>query len=454
MSADETGRLTRRYLEGLAHGREAASLLPDTAPFTPEQKAWLSGFLSGLFGRGDAAEPRLNPARTTIREAQPPVVQRAERRVEAAAAKKPAPTLPYHLDNPYAARILRVTPFPAEGVPECFQVAVDVEGSDIDFNPGDCVGIRRQTDPDKVRDVLRRLSARGQEPVPSREGSAPAWRVLLEEVDIERPTREFVALLTRSARDRDERATLEADREEPRDGMNIAGYLRRFPSARPDLGDLVRTLYPIEPTLHSIVRSPLADRRSLELLVVPAANAAESSRRDVPCAVFADLAAGRLHRGDWLPIYVTARPEWQLPADPGAPAIFVGSGLAHAGSFHALLDERSLTKAGGRNWLLTATPSGEAGPFHAAFRGLSESRTLTRYESVEGGPTELIDRLHANKDMLGRWFLDGAVVYVGAPGAEVDRVVRALGSIFGERSLSAESSGVARLRIAGYGISA
>jgi sulfite reductase (NADPH) flavoprotein alpha-component len=449
MSTDETGRLTRRYLEGLAHGREAASLLPDTAPFSPEQKAWLSGFLSGLFGRGDAPEPRLNPSRTTIREPQAPVIQRPERRVEPGPAKRPASPLPYHVDNPYAARLLRVTPFPDDGVPECFQVAVDIEGSDIEFQSGDCVGIRRQTDPDKVRDVLRRLSARGQEPVPSREGSAPAWRVLLEEVDIERPTREFVALLTRSARDRDERATLEADREEPRDGMNISGYLRRFPSARPDLSELVRTLYPIEPTLHSIVRSPLADRRTLELLVVPAASAVESSRREVPCAVFADLAAGRLHRGDWLPVYVSERSDWRLPADPGAPVIFVGSGLPQAASFHALLDERSLTKAGGRNWLLTATPSGEAGPFHAAFLALGESRLLTRYDAVEGGSAELIERLNANRDMLGRWFLDGAVVYVGAQGVEGDRVVRALGSIFGERSLAAESSGAARLRIAG-----
>lgn len=449
MSADETGRLTRRYLEGLAHGREAASLLPDTAPFTPEQKAWLSGFLSGLFGRGDASEPRLNPARATIREPHAPVVQKLERRGENGVAKRAASSLPYHPDNPYAARLVRITPFPAEGIAECFQVALDIEGSDISYQPGDYVGIRRQTDPDRVRDVLRRLSARGQEPVPSREGSAPAWRVLLEEVDIERPTREFVALLTRSARDRDERATLEADREEPRDGMNIAGYLRRFPSARPDLAELVRTLYPIEPTLHAVVRSPLADRRALEMLVVPVGSASETSRRDVPCAVFADLAAGRLHRGDWLPIYIVERPEWRLPVDTGAPVVFLGSGLPQSASFHALLDERALTKAGGRNWLITATPAGESGPFHSAFRALSDARFLTRYEAVQGGTGDLIDRLYANRDMLGRWFLDGAIVYVGAPGSEADKVVRALGTIFGDRSLSAESAAGARLRIAG-----
>src|SRR6185312_15113669 len=138
-----------------------------------------------------------------------------------------------------------------------------------------------------------------------------------------------------------ERATLEADREEPRDGMNVAAYLRRFPSARPELSELVRTLYPIEPTLHSIVRSPYADAHSLELLVVPSSPSSQDGRREIPSAVFADLAAGRLHRGDWLPVYVAPRPEWQLPADPSTPVIFVGSGLPQIASFHALLDERA-----------------------------------------------------------------------------------------------------------------
>ena len=29
--------------------------IPDTAPFTPEQRAWLNGFFAGVFSRGEAA---------------------------------------------------------------------------------------------------------------------------------------------------------------------------------------------------------------------------------------------------------------------------------------------------------------------------------------------------------------------------------------------------------------
>jgi sulfite reductase (NADPH) flavoprotein alpha-component len=448
MSNDDAGKATRRYLEGLAHGREAASLLPDAAPLSAEQKAWLSGFLSGLFGRSEAAEPRLNPLRATLRDTppQPAAAMKLDRRPEPLQLRSPR-SQTYHRDNPYAARLLRIEASPASGNVESYRVVVDVEGSGIEFAAGDRVGVRRQTDPDKVRDVLRRLSARGQEPVPSREGTAPAWRVLLEEVDIERPTSELVLLLARSARDRDERATLEADAGATRDGLNVAGYLRRFPSARPELAELVRSLRPIEPTVHSVARSRLAGENAIELFVPPSFPSSRDKRRDVPCAVFADLAAGRIHRGDWLPIYVIERSALRLPTDPGAPAIFIGAGVSDVATIHSLLDERALTKATGRNWVFAPVRS-EAAAFHGAFENWLASRLVTRYDAVTGGAAELAERLSQQKDMLARWFVDGAVVYVTAPEAELERIVRVLVTIFGETSLSAADADGPRLRLA------
>ena len=33
------------------------SFLPDNAPFSPEQRAWLNGYLAGLFSRGPLGSP-------------------------------------------------------------------------------------------------------------------------------------------------------------------------------------------------------------------------------------------------------------------------------------------------------------------------------------------------------------------------------------------------------------
>ena len=46
-----------------------APLLPDTAPFTPEQRAWLNGFLAGLFSR--APSPQISPSGTPSATLQP-----------------------------------------------------------------------------------------------------------------------------------------------------------------------------------------------------------------------------------------------------------------------------------------------------------------------------------------------------------------------------------------------
>src|SRR5205809_1348571 len=36
-------------------GKGGVPVIPETAPFTPEQRAWLNGFLAGVFSRGESA---------------------------------------------------------------------------------------------------------------------------------------------------------------------------------------------------------------------------------------------------------------------------------------------------------------------------------------------------------------------------------------------------------------
>jgi sulfite reductase (NADPH) flavoprotein alpha-component len=441
---DDSSKITRRYLEGLAHGREAASLLPDNAPFTDEQKAWLSGFLSGMFGRRDRAPPHVNPARATTRDATPPTPAVTERRAAVA-----LPPSAYHEGNPYAARLLRVEPIPTVALAEHFELALDVEGSGLEFRAGDRVGIRRQTEPDKVRDVLRRLSARGQEPVPARQGTAPAWRVLLEEVDIERPTAAFVLLLARSARDREERATLDGDHGQPRPGLNVSAYLRRFPSARPDLVELVRSLQPIEPTVHAILRSARAAETALEIFVT-ANGVGHPENRGAPTSLFSDLAAGKVRRGDWLPAYIVDVPAMRVPSDPTTPAVFIGVGASAGATLQSLLEERAAGRENGRNWLFMADGPSRSFPFRAAFDAWQTSRVLTRYESLAGPTPLLVERLAAHREMLRRWFIDGAVFYLAVPAADVEPLTRTLVSICGESALETRNADGARLRVAAF----
>ncbi len=44
----------------------AVPFLPDNAPFTPEQRAWLNGFLAGIFSRIGSGAPQLQPSTSTL----------------------------------------------------------------------------------------------------------------------------------------------------------------------------------------------------------------------------------------------------------------------------------------------------------------------------------------------------------------------------------------------------
>jgi sulfite reductase (NADPH) flavoprotein alpha-component len=44
------------------HGPAPIPLIPDSAPFTPAQRAWLNGFLAGLYGGAASAAPNASPA--------------------------------------------------------------------------------------------------------------------------------------------------------------------------------------------------------------------------------------------------------------------------------------------------------------------------------------------------------------------------------------------------------
>jgi sulfite reductase (NADPH) flavoprotein alpha-component len=418
-----------RFYEGLEQGRVAAKLLPENAPLSPEQRAWLGGFLTGLLGANEIID-----ARASAFLANDDVTSKTkEVEAEAAAAAQ--------RDNPFAVRLKRVETL-LLSEPYAYGLTADTDGSKVEFSVGDRAGVCRQNDPDRVRALLRRLNARGQEDVTARRGTGPAWQVLLEETDIETPSRNFVSLLASVAKDREERRSLEALLDEIPEGMNVSNLLRRFPSARPRVAELVPALHAIEPSIHPIAASPLAAECAIDLLVVAgAAHGGARARVGVAPSIVTDIVAGRLRKGDWLPLFVVPRPEFQLPEDPLVPLVFIGSGAA-AGTARAFCDHRSRLRPHGRSWVLLAPSFPDADTLYQRdFERFLEARVLARLDCVSGGISSLVDRVLVHGEMLSRWLLDGAVVYVETSPEEAPFVERALATVLERhRGLSAEAA--------------
>src|SRR5438552_123391 len=121
-----------------------ASLLPETAPFTPEQRIWLDGLFAGLLALDGSITPlsaedaAALPAKAATAPGPPAVtapavVLAAEPAREAAGRSR---------DHPVEATFLARTRLNKEGSEkETYHVEFDLDGSGLDYAVGDSFGI-------------------------------------------------------------------------------------------------------------------------------------------------------------------------------------------------------------------------------------------------------------------------------------------------------------------------
>lgn len=307
----------------------------------------------------------------------------------------------YTSDNPFAARVQQVASAPTRA-PHAWRVTLDVEGSGLRCRPGDCLGIVPSNDPDLVRKILRRLGAKGQETITTSRGTGPAWRALLEEFNIVGVTRELLWLLSNSTRNQHEAVQLESLAAGPTAELNLQAILRRFPGTKPALNDFVNQLSPLTPQYFPLASARSRHADALEFFAVKAPNETRS--------VVNSLEQERLDQGDWLPVFVDARPEGHPPADVDAPVILLAPGPGVASAF-AFLAERAATRGSGRNWLFTSPIGNDTTlTFYEHFAAWQTARVITRLDVAPADKLGL--RLLEQAEMIQAWIVDGSYLYL------------------------------------------
>jgi sulfite reductase (NADPH) flavoprotein alpha-component len=445
-------------------GAAPVPLIPDSAPFTPEQRAWLNGFLAGLYGGAEAAaapapaapvedfpwhdpalelderlalaEGRSLPRRLMAAMAQLDCGQcgylcqsyaeaLAEGRETSIALCQPggkvtrdavkrlmADVKPAALAAPVVAkprgevtRLLaseRLTG--AASGKDVRRIVLDLSGTGITYAPGDSLGVVVRNDPELVEACLTRLGAAGDDAL---------REALSAERDIARPLDRTLDLLAGAARDPREGAALRrlADGEEgaePADG-DLLDLLEAFPSARPPLADLVASLPTLKPRLYSIASSLRATPGRVELCVGVVRDTRRGRVRD-------GVASCHLaFRAEAVPAY-TQTSHFRLPERAETPVIMVGPGTGIA-PFRAFLQERAALGLKGRSWLFF-------GDRHAATDFLfadeiaawKKDGTLQRLSlawSRDGQAKDYVQhRMIEDAADLWRWLQDGGHFYV------------------------------------------
>lgn len=252
-----------------------------------------------------------------------------------------------------------------------------LEGSGLDYEAGDALGVLPANCPDFVAEILAAAGCDGEEPV-----TAPDGR--------ERPLR--LALLGQ---------------------LDLKPFLTALPARGTPAADVVAPLRKLQPRLYSISSSPKAHPGEVHLTVAVVRYTLDGRPRKGVCSTFlADRAAGETR----VPVFVHTSPHFRLPADPSRPVIMVGPGTGIA-PFRAFLEERRALGASGRNWLFF-------GDQHAAsdflyreeLEAFVRDGTLTRLDLAFS--RDQAEKLYVQHRMLEHaatlwaWLQDGASFYV------------------------------------------
>lgn len=448
-------------------GPPGIPVIPESAPFTAEQRAWLNGFFAGLYG-GASAPANASPAPAAPAEDFPwhdPAIELKERlemaegrslprRLMSAMAQldcgqcgyvcqsyaealaegretstalcqpggkptreaikalmadvkaAPAPTAPAvarPLGEP--ARVLLSERLTGEGSgKDVRRIVIDLAGTSVTYEPGDSLGVVVRNDPVLVEAVLAELGA---------SADAALRETLSAERDIARPLDRTLDLLAGAAKEPRQAAALRAladgdDGAEP-DAADLLDLLQAFPSARPPVPDLVASLPTLKPRLYSIASSLRAVPGRVELCVGVVRDERRRRLRD-------GVASCHLaFRAEIVRAYGQSS-HFRLPERPETPVIMVGPGTGIA-PFRAFLQERAARGLKGRTWLFF-------GDRHAAtdflFREEIEAwrkdGTLARLSlawSRDGKAKDYVQhRMTEEAVDLWRWLQDGAHFYV------------------------------------------
>lgn len=456
-------------------GAPPVPIIPDSAPFTPEQRAWLNGFLAGLYGGAatGASVPNASLAPAAPAEDFPwhdPTLEMEERlklaegrplarRLMAAMAQLDCGQCG-HLCQTYAEAIadgrenslglcvpggkatqkmlkalLAEAPAPAAAKPAA------PRPSGPSAVPARFVAAARLTGEGSAKDVRHVVfdlegTGLAYQPGDSLGVTAPNDPALVEaclrvlgagaddalrtaftsERDIARPLDRTFDLLAGAARDPREAKALRAlvdgdDGAEPADA-DLLDLLQAFPSARPRIEDLLASLPALKPRLYSIASSPLATPGRVELCVGVVRAERRGRLRDGVASCHLAL---RANPATPIPLHVQAS-HFRLPENPETPVIMVGPGTGIA-PFRAFLQHRAALGIKGRSWLFFGDQrSATDFLFGAEIEAWQADGTLARLSLAWSRDTAkkvyVQDRMREAAADLWRWLQDGAHFYV------------------------------------------
>nr|WP_219914439.1 assimilatory sulfite reductase (NADPH) flavoprotein subunit [Thalassobacillus sp. CUG 92003] len=260
----------------------------------------------------------------------------------------------YSRTNPFKAEILENFNLNGRGSnKETRHLELDLEGSNMVFEPGDSLGIFPENDPVLADKLIEEMSWNPEATVEiNKHGEIRSLREALismfEITTLTKPLLEKASSLTESEALSN---LLEPDNKEELktylNGRDLVDLVRDFGPWQASAQDFIHIMRKIPVRLYSIASSLKANPDEVHLTIGAVRYDAHGRNRTGVCS---GQCSERSETGDTLPVFIQRNPNFKLPETPDTPVIMIGAGTGVA-PYRAFLEEREETGDQGGNWL-------------------------------------------------------------------------------------------------------
>jgi sulfite reductase (NADPH) flavoprotein alpha-component len=356
--------------------------------------------------------------------------------------------------RPFPSTILDNHNLNGPGAKQTHHVALSLDGSGLEYEVGDALGVYPLNPPEVVDEIIANLPFKAGD-VPGPDGvDLPLRDALIRHYDIGVLNKAMILKWQQRSGSPFLRSLVMADDKAAWErfchGRELIDLVIDHPADFSDSEEFVALLKKLQPRLYSIASSPRAHPGEVHLCVGIVRYEAHGRARGGVCSTFlADRSAG-IRPG----VYVHSNPAFRLPANGDVPVIMVGPGTGIA-PFRAFLEDRRATGAKGKNWLFFGNPHQSVDSLYQdEIDGFLADGTLTRIDLAWSRDQR--EKLYVQHLMISRgaelwdWLQDGAAFYVCGDASrmakDVDQALHAVAETHGGLTKEAAAAFIAGLK--------
>lgn len=310
---------------------------------------------------------------------------------------------------------------------EVYHVEISLEGSGINYEPGDSVGILANNPPALVDAILKQTNLNGNELVRIKDGEFSLQEALSDHLEITVLTRDVIQKYQEISGNKKLKEVIE--NEQQFDGLlyghDVLDLLEEFPYEFKGQ-ELVEVLRSFPARLYSISSSQDAVGEEVHVTVSAVRYSNKGRERGGACSTYL---ADRIEIDSPISVFIEKNPSFKLPENEDTPLILIGAGTGVA-PYRAFLQHREANDQKGKTWLFFGERR-----FHSDFLYQVEWQKL-----LKDGYLEKIDvafsrdqdkkvyvqnRLVERQKEVFEWLNNGANIYLCGDMKQMARDVQA-----------------------------